>query len=358
MHRRSLSTLLLGLTCALAWHAQPVSAQITYTFLQYGDRDVPASGATNYLVNWPISYDECVANAPIRMTITGAPYDGTGVNRLEWDLWQGGTGTTGANCQTATNRRTMSGSAPLCAQRTPWTGGGQITTTMPTIQIRPQELFPDGCDATAQGTYVFYVLAVSAPGDTTTDVAAARYFSFSVALDFEPPSAPTLSDAAGDRAISVGWSNTTSETLSGARVYVDLDGDCDGATILSAGSAAPSSLAPATEISGSAPTSATLDGEALGLDLGDAVPMAVTVFDRARNESVLSNVACLSRVPVSGFWDEYCAQEGAGDADACRERYSGCTLQPSRTSSAPWFAWSLFAVGLLALARRRLGDLR
>ncbi len=347
--------LLLLAVFSLGWAARPASAQITYTYQTYGERGVPASGATNYLVNWPISQAECDANEPIRMVVTNAPYDATGTTRLEWDLWQGGTGSAGANCQTATNRRPVTGSVAVCSARSSWSGGGQITSSMPTLTFRPQELFADGCDGASQGAYVFYVLAVSARGDTTTDVAATHYFTFSVALDLQPPSAPTVSDAAGDRQVVVSWTNNTSETLTGARVYVDVDGDCEGSSVLVAGAPAPPGLAPAVTAGGGAPTSASVDAARLGLEIGQAVPVAVTVLDQAHNESVLSNVACLTRVPVSGFWDEFCTQQGETDAASCRERYSGCSVGHAAERATPWALWLVLGALFARAARRRGG---
>lgn len=330
--------------------ASPASAQITYTFQTYGDRDTPSSGATNYLVNWPISLAECEANEPISMVLTGAPYDATGMTRLVWDLWQGGTGSTGADCQTATNRRTSTGATAVCTHRPDW-DGGQITTTMPTLELRPQELFPDGCTTSTQGTYVFYVLAVSATNDTTTDVAATGYFSFSIALDFVAPTAPMVEDAAGDRQIVLEWTNETTETLSSARVYVDTSAPCGESTVLVAGEAPPSTISPVATVTGSAPTTANLDGADLGLAVGETASVAVTVLDLARNESVLSNVACIERVPVEGFWDAYCAERGLTTAE-CSARYSSCAALPGRGSRSALGALALLGVALLVSRRR------
>lgn len=335
----------------LAWSLPAVvSAQMTYTYGTYGEREPPASGATNYLVTWPISQAECEANLPITLNVNNAPF--TSGTRLVWAIWQGGTGTSGANCQTATNRRPTGGSTTAACRLSAWSGS-DITTTMPVITVRPQELFPQGCSETGDGTYVFYALAVSARVDDTTDVAATNYFAFNVAIDFTAPSAPMLSDAAGDRQIQLGWTNTTSETLAGANVYVDTSVTCDEeSTVLIAGNVVPDSLEPALPLLlGSAPTSRTLDGEALGLSIPGSALVAVTVLDTARNESVFSNVACIERVTVSGFWDAYCAENMLSPAE-CRARYSGCTASPGHQR----FGWLglVGVVGLLTtIARKR-----
>lgn len=349
MHRRPH----LWIFAALLGAAWPTAAraQITYTFQTYGERGTPSSGAANYLVSWPLSLEECEANAPISMVVTGAPFDGTGMTRLQWDLWQGGTGSSGANCQTAMNRRMSGGTAALCTNRV-WSGGGQVTTTMPTLSFLPQQLFPQGCSATASGTYVFYVLAVSAPGDTTTDVPVSSFFAFNVALDFQPPAAPMAEDAAGDRQIAVAWTNDTTETLAGARVYVDTSASCGASTLLVEGQAAPATLTPAANVTGSAPTSANLDGQTLGLAVGESAPMAITVLDTARNESVLSNVVCVARVPVQGFWDAYC-RERMLSTEECRARYSGCSTAPGSRGGLGWLA--TIAVGLFVAGRRKRG---
>jgi hypothetical protein len=355
MHRRTHFFILAALLIVVG-RPTTATAQMTYTYEEYGERGVPTSSATNYLVSWPLSLDECEADRPISMVITSAPFDATGMTTLQWDLWQGGTGTTGANCQMATNRRGMGGATALCTQRPAWSGGGQLTTTMPTLTFRPRELFPAGCSDAGSGTFVFYAMAVSARGDTTTDVAATHFFAFNVALDLQPPMAPMLEDAAGDRQIAVAWTNVTSETLSGARVYVDTSATCGASTLLVGGAAAPATLTPAATISGSAPTSASLDGSTLGLAIGESAPMAVTVLDTARNESVLSNVACVERVPVEGFWDAYC-RERMLSTEECDARYSGCSALPGdRRHGAAWLV--LVALGLASARLRRKGGER
>ncbi|MCX7807655.1 MAG: MXAN_2562 family outer membrane beta-barrel protein, partial [Deltaproteobacteria bacterium] len=340
---------LFGLS-AIALHPFAATAQISYTFRSYGPRGAPPPGATNYFINWPLSRSECAANEPILIDVVNAPFDASGGMRLEWDLWQGGTGTAGANCQMAINRRMNMGSSALCVRRE-WSGGGQITNTMVTLSFRPSELFPSGCADTPSGTYVFYVLAVSAPGDTTTDLPANRFFAFSIGYDRDPPSPPQARNASGDRQVVIEWSNTTTETLAGARVYVDLGASCGGSTSLMPGAPPPPTIRPSAEVSGSAPTRATIDAMALGLEFGQSAPFAVTVFDLARNESVLSNIACLERVPVQGFWDSYC-RERMLDPETCKERYGGCSIRGNWLSQSEWKLVLLMVVFVL-LRRKR-----
>ncbi len=334
----------------LAWSPTFASAQMTSTFATYGERPLPDSAAVNYLVNWPISQAECEANRPITLNVNNAPF--TVGTRLVWAIWQGGTGTAGANCQTANSRRPNSGSSTAACRLTPWSGN-EITTTTPVISVTPQELFPQGCSETGDGTYVFYALAVSARVDDTTDVAAANYFSFSVAIDFTAPTAPSLSDAAGDRQIRLGWANNTTETLAGANVYVDTSVTCDEeSTILVAGGVVPDSLEPAVPtLLGSSPSSQTLDGQMLGLRIPGSALVAVTVLDTARNESVFSNVACIERVTVAGFWDAYCAENMLSAAE-CEARYSGCSASPGNRRLGLWGLAGIAAL-LTVVGRRK-----
>jgi hypothetical protein len=196
------------------------------------------------------------------------------------------------------------------------------------------------------------VLAVSARTDTTTDVTATNYFSFSIGLDFVAPDAPMVSDAAGDRQIGLAWTNSTTETLTGANVYVDTSVDCMGtSTTLVEGMAVPATLEPTATVSGSSPTSRVLDGQTLGLAIGESALVAVTVLDTARNESVFSNVACIERVTVAGFWDAYCAEHGL-TLEECRQRYSGCAALPGRRPLG-WI-WLVGIAALLLVVGRRV----
>lgn len=349
-----LTALALGLASFVVW-PQRASAQITWSYSEYGDRGLPGTDPTSYLVTFPLSLAECMSSEPIRITVNNAPFDSTGVTVRQWDLWQGGT-ETGANCQTAATRKDPSGgntsATRVCDQRT-WSGASAVTSTMMTLSFLPGELFPD---CSSEGTLTFYVLAMSARGDFTTDIAATAYFMFRVRLDVTPPTAPTLSDAAGDRQIRLGWTNTTAETLRRANVYVDNTTSCDEtSTLLVGGATAPSTLLFGTT-EGASPTSLTIDGASLGIATNGSVRAAVTVVDRAGNESVLSNVACIRRVPVAGFWDEYCAQEGMSDVSLCTQHYSGCSAMPGRRSDAAWWMFlALGALGVSVRARRRGG---
>lgn len=347
----------------LAWSLPAMaSAQMTVTFTDYNGRGTPASGVTTYFTDWPISQAECTTNAAINFQVSNAPFV-TGTN-LVWALWQGGS-TTGADCQLPGSRRVPGGGTPACTLSA-W-DGGTITSTTSTLMIPPGSLLPDGCPE--NGTYTFYLMAVGARDDTAATVAASHYFTFQVRFDRTAPAAPTVSNAAGDRQIQLNWANATSDTLAGANVYVDTsvrctrsgtgdagsstgDGDAGVAgSRLVAGQPAPSTLRPVASPRGTSLASAMLDGEALGLSLPGSALVAVTVLDTARNESVLSNVACIERVSVSGFWNAYCA-ENMLSAEECNARYSGCTASPGNRRFGVWGLVGVAAL-LTVVGRRK-----
>lgn len=346
MHRLPLLLLALGLVGSLGF-AAPAHAQMTGNFLAYGDRGAPGTSSNTYFVNWPVSRAECLANDPIEVQINGAPY--TGTSSLVYDLWTGGTGPAPADCQTATNRRSTTGTPPCT--RTSFSGP-MVSGVQQVVELPPQALFGSAC--TDSGDRSFFLMAVSAANDTTTDLTTANYVVLRVVFDSQAPSAPVVANAAGDSAVALTWTlPSDSGTLSSARVFVDAsatscsntDGGVPTSTLV-AGATPPASAF--TTVTGGSPTTATIDASSLGLTYGQSFAVAVSIIDLARNESVLSNVACVTYVQVEGFWDAYCREQGL-DAAACRARYDGCSVGApggGRTS----LVRSSFVVSLMAVA--------
>jgi hypothetical protein len=203
----------------------------------------------------------------------------------------------------------------------------------------------------------FWLLAVPAAEDNSTNVPSGEFTFGSLLIELDPtgPEAPSdLEPGAGDRQIEISWTNPTSATdVNSANVYVDLAGcNADGEVIaggaLMAGAAPPESIDPQA-INGAVRT-AQLDGETLGIEFGEFAAVAVTLVDRANNESVLSNVVCIQRVEVRGFWDAYCAERGM-DPEACREQY-GCAAQPGTRGTHVGLALVL-GVMFVTIARRK-----
>lgn len=329
----------------------PAAARAQSIMIQpqpFGGRDAPVllSGTTGY----PISGQECTSNVGIPLQLTNVPYSMTQMRFLS--VWRGTP--TSAACQTSTNRRSTGTTAPPCTFVTSY----EITSTIMSIELPAMTAFGTCGTATTQE---FWFLAVPAAMDNTTDLPSAdglTYGSLQIGLDPTPPGAPTgLEPSAGDTQIGLAWDNPSGvESLSGANVYVDPAGcDASGNPIaggaLSAGGAPPSGITPIT-VDGTAVRSATIDGSSIGLEYGEYAAVAVSIVDRAHNESNLSNVVCVQRVQVRGFWDAYCAERGM-DVSTCTATY-GCSAIPG----APGGRGALGAVGLviaaaLAAARRR-----
>ncbi len=340
------------LTLALAAIAGSIPgaahAQIRITPQSFGGRTSPVVLYGNS--GQPISAAECVANVGIPLEITGLPATGGVLTVL--DIWRGPSGS--GNCNQATNRQTMTGSTPICTH----IQSVAITSTIQSLSLPAETAFgAAACTSSVSTPYDFYFLAVATAQDNSTEVSTTNAGSVTVAIDPVAPGAPVLMESAGDTVITVGWSNPdATEALYGAHVYVDLSGcDATGTPVtggpLMAGGTAPTSVTPST-FQGQTIESATLDPAALGLAYGDFAAVGVTILDRARNESVLSNVVCIERVQVQGFWDAYCAERGMADVEACRANYS-CSIEAGG-GSASACGWAVGLAALAAVARRRM----
>lgn len=324
----------------------PASAQAQTIMLNvesFGGRDAPVLlHGTN---GRPISGEECEMNVSIPIQLTTVPFSTTESRFLS--VWRGTP--TSAACQTATNRRATGTTEPPCTFVTSF----PITSMTMDVSLPAQTAFGT-CDVAT--TQEFWFLGVAAAEDNTTDVPTGEYTygSLTIGLDPTPPGDPTgLEPSAGDRQIAIAWDNPEGvESLSGANVYFDAAG-CDASGNVIAGGALtdggpPPSSTPLT-FSGLAVRSATLDGEALGIAVGEYAAVAVTIVDRANNESDLSNVVCVQRVEVRGFWDAYCAERGL-ERDACTTQY-GCAA--GRSGARGSLAAIVLLLGAIALVSRR-----
>jgi hypothetical protein len=356
----ALTLLLLGTGVAAR-----AEAQMSAVFLEYNGRGAPGTASNTYFVNWPVSRAECMANTPlIQVQINGAPYTGTG-GTLVLALWTGGTGPGPAACENPMNRTSASGT-PICTLVSGFTAP-MLNGPQQTVALPPQALF--GADCTTTTDDAFFLMASSTANDISTTFTTANFVTLRIASDMDLPGAPTLADASGDAAVSVTWSNAADTgTLSEARVFVDTRGTCGGgdggtasSTLIPGGT--PPSAATLT-VTGGSPTSATLDAGALGLAVGQSAVIAVSVRDLARNESVLSNLACITRVEVEGFWEAYCREQGLPVNDgstACRDRYDGCSVgTPSARGSAwrPALALSILALSFVGARIRKARSAR
>lgn len=324
---------------------QPARAQtsLTITVQEFGGR--AAGSLLSGLNGQPISQAECAANTPIPLQLTNVPFSMLQSRFIS--VWRGTP--TSAACNMAANRRPVAGAMPICTFVTSF----PIDSTMMQVNLGAGTAFGGECDTNS--SQEFWFLTVPAAEDNSTDVPSGEFTFASIPIELDPtaPDAPTeLSEGAGDRQIEISWTNPTSATdVKSARVYVDTMGcDASGGVIeggmLIAGEAPPDDLDPETF---GAVRTAQLNGETLGLDIGEYAAVGVTLVDRANNESVLSNIVCIQRVEVRGFWDAYCAERGLS-ADDCRQRY-GCAARPGARGS--FGAVLVVGAVFVAFARRK-----
>lgn len=350
--RSILSLLALAITLAAA----PAAAQGTIGVL-YSDLDgrgqMPIFDP-NVTGGRPLNAEECTSNAEITFTLSNIRTDASGVMAI----WRGAPT---AACETAAARMAPSGGGT-----SPCTALGiseMIITGSQTITVTAgvADLFgTDQCSGVSQSQQGFWFLMLTDATATTPDVPVADYARVTIFLDTDAPDAPLLSGSfAGGDTVAIDVDTDGQAGVTGAAVYVDSSAaaaascpEMPTSTTLIPGAAAPGTAAAREYASFTVSPSAT----ALGLDnVGEYAVVAATLLDAARNESVLSELACVQRVQVIGFWDTYCMDRGfPADADGirrCREQYAGCAVSRSSRPALPTLV--LFALVAVAIGFRR-----
>ena len=338
----------LGLTTLAAPAAAQTTMSVQVETLAFNGRQsgttLAGEGAE------PIGAAECggMAAEGVRLRLSNFTLPGSGSRVV--DIWRGATG---AACQTPTNRMATTTTDPACRH----VDGITITTSPADIEIAAATLFGDACEGSTEQTFRFWFLLSDSEQNRTDTMLP--FGALDATVDLAPPAAPTdVVTTPGDANIQVSWTNPSGATLlRGAAVYVDTAGCADGtpsSSVLMAGVAPPPRGARRIEREGQAITSAQLSGAELGLELGEFAAVAVVLIDRAHNESVLSEVACVQRVQVSGFWDAYCAERGM-DVATCSDSFGCAVTSPgARTGGAAALWIAVFAaVGVVMRRARR-----
>ncbi len=256
------------------------------------------------LVDAPVGLAEC--DTPIPIIISGLTLSST---ERFIDVWRASPAT--ATCHLATVRGGTAGSCaavPLDPSI-----AGFVDESRVVLAVTPRALFGD-C-VSSHGTLFFFDTA-SSPDDSTT-FAAAEFCAIEAVLDALAPSAPTVNgDVAGDASVIVPFINPADIGVQGeVSVYFDAAGcaiDADGSVGSDAGArvsevliaGAPPSATHVVFIQpsgGVALASVTLPTANLWSRAVDGArgAIAITVSDSALNESVLSNVVCVTHVSVT-----------------------------------------------------------
>jgi hypothetical protein len=277
---------LAGLAALLTLGAAPATARaqsITITVLGVSGRDLDERPITSPVL---FSKADCDAGATVTLRIANIPTAGVTV----LDVW------TGTGCNNVEPRTSTTSSA--CQHRF------ALTSFLPPMQefSVPLSMF-GGCATGGDGTNVS-VYFLGATREMTPEAVTA-FGVLETTFDTVPPGAPTeVTAGSGDSAVPVSWTRSTG-TIQSYAVYARRGGGgggADGGSCggLTAGMAPPADAVRVATTSGDA-ASATINLGALGVAVGESVAVGVVARDRALNESVLSNVACATRIETCGY---------------------------------------------------------
>ncbi|UJR80303.1 hypothetical protein [Sandaracinus amylolyticus] len=337
-HRLWLSALIvaLGATSALASpaHAQNMSVRFTE---QFGGRELMTLlYETPEATGQPLSLEECTDNIAIPLEITNVP---TGTTQI--DVWFGSSAD--ADCPTASVRADTTNTS--CEYVT--TFSAMVPTTE--IDALVSQLFgADACDTSADRTFFFF--ASTTAQNTSKDFTAAETATFRIALDVDPPGAPTIDGGPfeGDQTIEITY-DLPEGTLVGANVYVDPAGCTAEGEIDPAGSLQDGAEPPST--GGDLQRGETATVDASDIEYNTFAAVGITAVDQARNESTLV-VTCVRRVEIEGALSSYCRSKGFDDMEECLAEYECSVPGAGLGGRARATMIVLLGAALLVLARR------
>ncbi len=318
-------------------------AQIMVLVSPIGDRGTPPN--FDPMTGRPLGAAEC-ATESMTFTLSNITTT-TGVI----DVWRA---PPAVDC-TQTASRMLNAGTSMCT----YVGAvGMVDANMETVMATVAELWGTDCSSsTPQSTARFTFLRVGTAGDRATPVVAADAGTVTMTLDNVAPNAPAVAarQSSGEP-ILVTYEPGTERT-GGADLYYDPDGTCtDGVptSMLLVPGAMPTSGRVGGH-TGLNQRSIEIAGATIGLRaVGEQAVVAVAVRDAAGNQSVLSELICVTRVNVAGFWDAYCASHGyPSDVAACRDDYAGCAATPGRRAPIGALLLGLAVVALTARRRRK-----
>lgn len=301
-------------TFALLAFASVGQAQLTVTVNQV-DGAVPRTLLSRYVFNKA----ECDGGAEIDLTIANIP-----VGTTVLDFWSG------TDCYTVAARTPPSGTCvhinfPLSVSAT------ASSATFASGEVTVPNL--GGCNATATGgeSLDIYILAMTTTPGGVEDVGLG-YGMIATTFDVVPPTPPTgVTGGSGNTSVPVTWTGAADTEYD---VYVSTTG-----TSAEGGACGGTPTQLVTTVS---TASADLDPSTLGLAVGESRSVAVVARDKAKNESALSAIACITRVETCG----YLCKRGEG--------FSTCSAVPGASRSAGAVGGGLLATALaLLLVRAR-----
>lgn len=304
----------------------------------------------NDVADPPISKAQCDAQAKLTFRVTGLP--GSSSNPSYLQVWAG------SACNTDTRRSTDTGKAcTLIADMQPQSSAIEV----PRFNIGADKF----CET--EGNRTLFFLGVNSLDDSL-DVGNA-YGVMTLPVDKTSPSAPKkVTGGSGETEIPIRWKAAdedvdhyvlvwdpaASSDPSGTAGTGATDDDAGAAPagpgecssrVLMAGDELPADPDDlpgdlrGKRIDGKV-SSAKISGSTLGSEL---VAVGVIAVDLAGNPSLVSNIACLSVVPTTGFFDRY--RQNGGQVE------EGCTCSLPGTGANAANAWPV-ALALFALCAR------
>jgi len=311
--------------------AAALGQTMTVRILEFQNADREATAVD--LVTIPLSAADCSsASADLRLEMVDS-------TKNQIDIWRG------SNCNDTTQRAGMASNE--CVNFA-LMGQDQIINTRSQMDFEGvafAELL-EGCSL-ADGQYGIWFLATNM---ASSNEEVTNYASLDIVLDTTAPLAPVnVVGGRGGTQINVTWEAGNGVEASDHkeyRVYGDpssaVDGDsCEGSTtVFVPGEPTPSGV---FELSRGTGRSATINPDMFNIAENRSGYVAVVEVDQAGNESVVSEVACIARVPTTGFCDAY------------GENCTSCSASgaPGLPLGAPYGALGVFALALLGLRRRK-----
>jgi hypothetical protein len=327
-----MSKILAILTALVALAPATAFAQMTATVVQLNNSTRQASDFD--LVTTPLNGTDCMsASMDIRLRMIDS-------SASLIDVWRG------QNCNQTSQRAGMATNE--CVHLT--LSGQDLTinsrTEIDLTEVAFAELL-DSCSL-GDGDYGIWFLAAST---AMSNEEVSSYASIDIRLDTTAPMAPiNIAGGRGGTQINITWEggNGTGGEASDHKEYVVygdpgsvvMGEDCSGSTTtLVPGSPVPSGM---TELSRGTGRSTTIDPRPLGAEENTSAYVVVVEVDQAGNESVASELACITRIATSGF------------CDAAGENCKSCSVTNAgipRGPAAP--ALAIMALALLGLSRRK-----
>jgi hypothetical protein len=365
------------LTCGFLLAAPGAHAQTTEVGTRV-ERSTDAGG--NRAVNM-LNKAECIRNDTFTFDVT--PSAPTSLNNYVLEVWSG------SGCGDKATRVTNE-SCRLVASQTPNGNGNTITVEAQNILGKdggknPEPATEEDCTSTTGGEnkITLFVLLVDSNDDAANADAPGVY---EIEYDLVAPTPPTgISAGVGESSLVVRWSAPDdTEDVSGYRFYCDpppgggeLLGEGGSAGSAGASGSPTDGCSSSALVPGAAPpegygcgdiSDAATNGEASGLENGQAYAVAVASVDGYGNVGVLSSLACGTPEPVTGFFEAYRAAGGQAGGGYCamhagKSRLSAALVSlallgfavrrrrgaASRSRSVPAKAASLFVLGATLL---------